>query len=379
VTATALAPRTAIRIQPYTAEWEPAVASFNARLAAAGVPAGFRFPERSTPLWLPRRDGRRIYQEYYLATQGDEVRGACILKHQDFWVAGRMQPVAFYHLPISEGLVDRAYAGVGVQMLRSAARAAPLLFCLGMGGFDRPLPQMLKAMRWHLRAVPFLFRVNRPARFLRQIAPLRSTRLRRAAADAAARSGLGWLGISAIQRLRTRAGDPGVRSATADSFGSWTDDVWERCRTEYRLIGSRDAATLSVLYPSSEGFHTIAVSRNGVAFGWAIVRDTQMRGSRYFGDLRVGSIVDCLAATRDAPAVIRMAAAFLQDRGVDVVVSNQAHPAWVEALAGNGFLHGPSNFVFAASPALAQLVTPLDGARAALHLNRGDGDGPVNL
>ena len=62
---------------------------------------------------------------------------------------------------------------------------------------------------------------------------------------------------------------------------------------------------------------------------------------------------------------------------MDLIVSNQLHAAWRKALAGAGFHHGPSNFLFAASPALAARIG--DAADDELHMNRGDGDGPIHL
>jgi len=47
----------------------------------------------------------------------------------------------------------------------------------------------------------------------------------------------------------------------------------------------------------------------------------------------------------------------------------------VSALRADGFFAGPSNFLFAASKGLTALGVP----SADLHMNRGDGDGPVNL
>src|SRR4051794_10126358 len=127
----------AIAIQPFTPQWIPAVAAFNQRLAGGGIPPEFQFPESDVPAWLPKLPGRRIYQEFHLATDDRAIRGAYILKFQDFFVGGRTLPIAYYHLPISEGIVNRSYSTVGVQMIRNALKTQPLLFCLGMGGFDR--------------------------------------------------------------------------------------------------------------------------------------------------------------------------------------------------------------------------------------------------
>jgi hypothetical protein len=369
----------AIVIQPYTPHCVPAVAAFNRRLLDGGVARAFQFPETNVPAWLPQRPGRRIYQEFYVAAEDSVVRGAYILKFQDFSIAGRIEPIAYYHLPISEGIVDRSYSSVGVQMLRSALKAHPRLFCLGMGGFDRPLPQMLKALGWQLWAVPFYFRVAHPARFLREIAPLRQTAARRAAAAVAAATGLGWLGITALNRVRTGPVDRSVQAEIVDDFGAWANDVWDRSGGDYSMIAVRDRETLNILYPRDKPFVRVCVRRAGAIVGWAVALDTRMTANQYFGNLRVGSIVDCCAAAADTDAVVQAATAILEARGVDLVVSNQSHLAWTGAFERRGFLHGPSNFIFAASKALAERLAPLEERRMLVHMTRGDGDGPINL
>jgi hypothetical protein len=64
---------------------------------------------------------------------------------------------------------------------------------------------------------------------------------------------------------------------------------------------------------------------------------------------------------------------------VDIIVSNQASKAWSKALARNGYLNGPSNFILALSPELSQELQPLEQYEPHIHINRGDGDGPINL
>ena len=136
-------------------------------------------------------------------------------------------------------------------------------------------------------------------------------------------------------------------------------------------VRARCAATLDGLYPPDDA----RFLRIHAADGWAVVLDTAMRGHKQFGSLRVGTIVDCLAPFPGAPAVIRAAARALEDRGVDLIVSNQLHAAWSRALLDAAFRRGPSNFLLALSPALAADAPAL--ADGELHINRGDGDGPT--
>ncbi len=367
-----------LAIQPYSAEHVPAVRAFNRRLRDGGETA-FQFPEADIPEWLPHQNGRRIFQEMFVAASGPQVHGGYILKHQDFSFRGAVRSIGYYHLPLSEGLVDKRHSLLGAQLLLDALRRQPVLYALGMGGFDRPLPRMLVKAGWKLSAVPFYFKVLRPFRFLRNIRALRTTPLRRLALDAAAYSGLGAAGL---RLLASRPAAPGAAPPeVVRSFGPWADDLWQRCHPLYAMAGSRDAATLRILYPADNPRFINIMVRGGAAapLGWAVLLDTPMQDHLYFGNLRLGAIADCFAAPGDAPAVAAAAASFLESVGVDLIVSNQSHQAWGAALRRAGFRAGPSNFIFAASKKLAASLDPWDAALPEIHLTRGDGDGPVHL
>jgi hypothetical protein len=369
----------AIAIRPYTEDRIPAVKAFNQRLTAGGIAPEFHFPESNVPHWLPKREGRSIYQEYYLALEGDDVRGAFILKFQNFLLGGETLPIVYYHLPISEGIVNKAYASVGVTMLRSALKMQPRLFALGMGGFDRPLPSMLKAMRWSLSAVPFFFFVNHPAAFLRQIAPLRQSSARRVLAGLGAATGAGWVGIKTLHRLRRKQTISNLKTEPIESFGPWADELWKQLGSRHAMIADRRCETLNILYPSDKSFLRLKVVRDAEILGWAVLLDTQMQNNRYFGHLRVGTIADAFSAPENAAAVVQEATRLLQQRGVDLVIANHSHQAWGNAFQGCGYLRGPSNFIFAAAKPLAEKLVPFESKQHDVYFMRGDGDGPVNL
>jgi hypothetical protein len=369
----------AITIQPYTEERIEAVKEFNRRLEGGGVAPEFHFPESDVPHWLPRQGDSRLYQHYYLAVENGTVRGGFILKYQDFSLRGETRPVAYYHLPVSEGIVNKAYAGVGVLMLRSAVKIEPTLFALGMGGFDRPLPTMLKALGWSMAAVPFYYKVIHASRFLRNIAPLRQSLVRRIAAGFAAFTGAGWAGIKIANKLRARDAVPGTTTESIAVFGAWADEFWRKCSSRYSLIAIRDSGALQRLYGAPKNFVCFKVLRDSQMIGWAVVLDTQMRNNKYFGNLRVGTIADCLSAPEDAAAVIQAATRVLEQRGVDLVISNHSHQIWGEAFRSAGYFTAASNFIFAASPTLARQIAPFESTRDSIYFMRGDGDGPVNL
>jgi hypothetical protein len=104
-----------------------------------------------------------------------------------------------------------------------------------------------------------------------------------------------------------------------------------------------------------------------------------MSGHKYFGDLRVATIIDCLGDPQHARRLMGALSRELAARDVDLIITNQAAWVWQDALRANGFISGPSNFLFAASPFLARELRPFPESLSALHLTRGDGDGPINL
>jgi hypothetical protein len=113
--------------------------------------------------------------------------------------------------------------------------------------------------------------------------------------------------------------------------------------------------------------------RNGSPVGWAVVGER--RKDAKYGELRVGSVVDCFALPGGWLPVVRCSTQTLEDQGFDLILSNQSHQAWSEAFRMAGYLPGPSNFIFAASKKLAELLAPFDEVRPRMHLTRADGDG----
>jgi hypothetical protein len=349
----------ALEILPYTADRIPAVRSFNERLQAHGFSPGDCFPETPDPGWMPR-------MELFVAVENGVVRGGYILRRQKFQAGAETLNAAHYRLPLSEGSIDRKYSSLGLRLVRDALAREPRLYALGMGGWDKPLPQMVKRLGWRMSAVPFYFKVVHPGRFLRHIRVLRTSPLRRILLDTAAATGLGWLGMKTLGLARRL---PPQSVELAPDFAEWADRTWQEARPGYPLSAERDARTLAELYPASDG----RFLRVRAAGGWAVLLDTEMDNHKQFGNLRVGTIVDGLAPVESVGAVVRSAASLLEQRGVDLIVGNQSHAAWRRALQQAGFREGPSNFLVAFSPEFAGAVC------GEMHFNRGDGDGPIHL
>ena len=372
----------AIRIIPHGAEWKAAVDAFNHRMHDGGSRWGFY----TEPIddWLPIGTDERVWREYHLAVDDEgQVHGAYALKPQPWWVRGELRVVSDWQGPFSEGAVNTRYAALGLRLLRDMQKKRPELYSWGHGGNEQPMLQMLSKMEWLIHETPFCLKVLRPVRFLRLNGRLRSSPRRRLALDLLAYSGAGSLGMRLLHLgMRLRA--PAVFRAHAEvvpNFGDWADLLWNECKGSYSALAVRDAAMMNRLLPEGRWppVQRLRVESGGRVVGWAAVMDTQMKGNDNYGDLRVGSIVDCLARPEDAGEVVAAATAFLRRAGVDLVVSNQAHPAWARGFAQNGYAVLPGRRVFAASPALRELLSPFDETARGLHLTNLDGHGPMAL
>jgi hypothetical protein len=374
-----------IRIVPYAAEHEEAVRAFNARLAEKSLDAELystRFPTSHIPTWLPRRPGCDLYQEPFVAVDDEgEVRGGYILKQQQFLIKGESVQLADYQLPISEGIIDRRFTDLALRLYAAAIRHQPYLFGFGGGGYHTPNLRFLLAAGWKTVLASFWFRVVRPNAFLRNITALRTSSLRRAGFDFLAHTGLGWAGIKAIYSAIGKHRCPAdVSYEIVSDFGDWADDIWNDAKHDYCLIAFRDQQDLNLIYPPTDRrFTRLKVMRNGRIIGWSVLLNTQMSGHRHFGNMRVGTVVGSLARVADACDVIACSRDLLEQNGADLIVSNQCSSIWARALKDCGFLRGPSNLPFLASPKVAALLEPFFENAPLFHLNRGDGDGPIHL
>jgi hypothetical protein len=320
-----------------------------------------------------------VFQELLLLVEGEEVRGAYVLKHQSVSLRGEIRQVGNVYMPLSEGIVDRAYSLVGARLFSDAARRESLLFALGLGGANAQATGLVRALGWELYSVPFFFKVLHGSRFLRHIRHLRTTRLRRVLLDLAAASGAGWLAAGAARALLTRRPrtKAPLHAEVVDCFGPWADELWHACAGRYSFVAVRTSEVLNRVYrPGRASVFRLQISSDGQVIGYAVIQDELAMHSEHLGGMRVGTIVDGLALPEHAEAVMWLAARTLEQRGVDLIISNQSHPAWGAALRRAGFIEGPSKCVFAVEKRLASQIRAVDPDARELHLNRGDGDWP---
>jgi hypothetical protein len=100
-------------------EHVPFVTALNQRLRAGGV--AHQLGTDPDPPAL----GDRIVHENYVAVDGDFVRGGYTLIWQYASVGGQLRRLAFLQIPLSEGIVERKYASLGLLLLKDAMRRAP--------------------------------------------------------------------------------------------------------------------------------------------------------------------------------------------------------------------------------------------------------------
>lgn len=365
-----------ISIAPYSEGHIPAVKDFNHRLREGGAPADYVFSESNIPAWLPKNENSPIFNEFFVVLEGEAVRGAFVLKHQTFSFRGSLRRLVYLHHPFSEGIIDKRYSQVGAQMLKRIIRENPMLFALGMGGYDRPLPRMLLALRWNHCLIPFYFRICNGAKFLREMQVLRTSAAKRIGSGLAATTGLGPLAITSWQAVHTSYKlQKDYRTEVVDEFDDWTNAIWAEVHEQFAMTAVRDCESLRTLYPPANRKVTrIRIMKAGAAVGWAVTGILHRPGHEQYGDLRVGTVLDVLSKSEHAAAVIAAATGVLIEQGAELISSNQSHEAWTSALAACGFLKGPSNFIFAAAPQVSGLLEPFGDAMRRAHLNRGDGD-----
>jgi hypothetical protein len=372
-----------VRVEPFSHSRVPALRAFNQRLAAAR--AGWRFPEDPRPDWLPQVPRSEVYQELFLLLEEDDVRGAYILKHQPVSVRGQVLRVGNLYMPLSEGIINRNYSLVGARLFSDALRRESFLFALGLGGSHAQVTGLVRALGWELHSVPFFFKVLHGPHFLQHIRYLRTNRVRRVILDLGAASGMGSFAASMARRLLTRkprTHQP-LTAEPVERFDEWADDLWRTCAASYSFVAVRTSEILNRLYPSGRpGLIRLRIRSGNQVIGYVVLQDEQSSlHAEFLGQMRVGTIVDNLALPEHAEAVMWLAAQELEQRGVDVIISNQSHPGWRSALRRAGFLEGPSRCVFAAAKLLAQEIRGVDPQVREIHLTRGDGDWPwgVNL
>jgi len=349
----------------------------NSALAAGGSEWSLEPEARPT-----NADELPVWMESFIAVEGEGAFGGYLLKHQRFFAGGRPIEVSDLQLPLSMGEVDGAYAHVSAALLIDVLRRSPVCYALGLGSEESQFARLLGAAGWRNQPVPFYFSVKSPNSFARNIRLPGENRLQ-PILRILGHARLAGVALRVRQTLRPKSRAPrrkAERVRVVERFDEAVDDLFAKHSAAYRLVGERTASVLNALYQEDdERCIRMLVEREAKVIGWALLLDSAMQNHKYFGDMRVGTIADCFAAPDEAQAVMLAADEVLTERGVDLVVSNQLHPSWCEALEQVGYESGPSNFFFYSSVELEEALASDGASESGVHMNRGDGEGPGHL
>ncbi|HEV2495906.1 MAG TPA: hypothetical protein VG204_22980 [Terriglobia bacterium] len=174
------------------------------------------------------------------------------------------------------------------------------------------------------------------------------------------------------RRRRLRPSQPHVEMWS--QFPSQADLLWERVFRRYPLIFERSTRHLNWRYHGA-GYERLGIFEKDRLVGWTICKATQMHGNPYFGDLKVGTLVDLLVdpdSASDVEAVIGAARKRLSELRVDLIVTNLSDGRLAQAATRLGFAVGPSNYHF-----FTRNLPKLKLHEC--HLTRGDSDGDNRL
>jgi hypothetical protein len=366
-----------IEFTPLTEALLPACRAFNSRLRGHGEPP-FVLPEDAPPA-PPAAPGGIARTQYVALDQTGAVRGGVLLAEQRGWLAGREIALVNVQSPLSEGIIDRAYSGVGFQMLRFIARRGEFAYAVGMGSDQNPFPRLLKAAGWSVSLVPFQFAVIQASEVLRELAPLRQGH-RRALARIAAVTGFG---TAALTAWRAAHPNPPLRGYSLDPAAfepGHLDLLWAQCREAFTFAAARDARAVESLHPATQPrLRRFILHHRGEPAGWSAGLLTEMRDNPHFGNLTVATILDALAPGDHLPALLALTRDAMAELGAALVIANNTHARWREACRRLGFLSAPSNYVLGLSKPLAAALQSTPEGFSHAYVTRADGDGRLHL
>ena len=322
-------------------------------------------------------------RNFILTENKTTVRAGYTLKSQWFKVNDSLLQIGYYYRPVSAGLFNKKYNICGVLLVNDAQKRYPNIFSLGMGGISEALPKLLKSLNWKLQKVPFFFKVLNPNSFLKNIRYFKNTKLKSFFIMLMMYSGLGWLFIKFIFQVSTLFNfrlkkEYNLTVKEMEVFDQELDLVWENSKQYNSFAAVRNCEYLKMLY-ADKRFIKLKFIDNNKIVGWSISLCTKLDNHKYFGHMRLGSIVDCLSLKGYEKSIICKTSKVLKYKEADLIVSNQSHIFWKNALKMNSFINGPSNYIFALSKILSDKLLDDKKSKDYIHLTRGDGDGPINL
>jgi hypothetical protein len=321
-----------------------------------------------------------------IAEDGREIRAAVLLYHSNIFIRGKKRDFCWLDMPISEGIIDRRYSLAIIQLIKAASRYESFLMSTGAGPVDKDAFRLLNKLGWIHHTVPFFFYPVKVTKFLLGLNYFKKYARLRYGALLGAYSGLG-AGVSGLFALRRRIASSlsGYEYSVAPAFDDWADRIFEKSLPDYAVAMRSDATTLNILHsPDNHGLTRLRVRRKeperGVSqdAGWILVANKQMKNNHYFGDLKVGTLVDGFGRAANAPALVAAGIHHLVKKGADIIVANFSHSAWVDACRRSGMFAGPDSYYHFVSPGGSPHFEDIYPPRE-IHMARGHSGGMWGL
>jgi len=186
-----------------------------------------------------------------------------------------------------------------------------------------------------------------------------------------------WSGLSRLARP-TRIQDEIRREEVFDD--SYTE-LWQSVAGQIGASLVRDRAALEVRFGAKmERYRLLACRRDNELLGYCILKMKNFTNDARMGNMKVGTIVDCLYDPRQSSVLQGLLAEAFQwfrQEGTHVVLCTASLKAIRQVLARNGFFKIPGNLNFAYH---IRSSFPMDGIPLEdWHLMRGDSDADQNF
>jgi hypothetical protein len=359
-----------------------AIARLNNRLKAGG-----RDDEMPLDPALPgeaqyRPEGFPVRRRMIIAEDGREVRAAMMLYHHNIFIKGVKRDFCWTEMPLSEGVINLKYSLAIAQLIKRALDDQPFMMGVGAGTSAAEGHRFFVNLRWKRQPVPFFFYPVKVSKVLRGLRHLKNSSMLRYGALLGAYSGLG-AGMSGLLSLRRKIANSlsNCEDSVVERFDEWANHIFYNSLSDYPIAIRSDATTLNIVYPPNDHrYIRLRVKRKGAKtdVGWIVMATKQMSDNHYFGDLKVGTLVDGFGRSEDVTTLVAAGLNHLTGVGVDIIVANFSHAAWIKACRRSGMLNGPSNFQVFVSPQGAPALEESCQLNH-IHVARGHSDGMNTL
>jgi hypothetical protein len=251
--------------------------------------------------------------------------------------------------------------------------------------------RVFKGVGWrHLGVIPQYVRVLNARAFVRTFARRgeqflsgRSVRLwaalTRFSGPVAALVSVAFAGLALPAALRRRA-VPGAIVVEERGFDPSYTRLAERLKAKFAAWVFRDEPYLTARYGPRMGvYRVLACRRQSQLLGYCVVKLRQFQGDPRMGDIRMGTIVDCVFDP-EAPEVLDLlmqsAVTLCRREGVDVVFCSASLRELGRCLRRHAFIsiRGTLNAAFHDRTGTIRGDLPLE----SWHLMRGDSDADAN-